>query len=150
MGAVVCLLLVASCSSTVGIDAPEVSGADARTCRRLVDALPGKVADQPRRTSDDGAGYGAAWGDPPIVLRCGTGRGEGFNAFAKCQVANGVAWYVPESQIQGRPVDVTMTTVGRSVNVEVDLPEDYFPPAAAMVDLAPAIKRTVPDVKPCL
>jgi hypothetical protein len=43
-----------------------------------------------------------------------------------------------------------MTTVGRAQNVEVSIPSDYFPPATAMVDLAPAIKRTIRDVRPCL
>jgi hypothetical protein len=43
-----------------------------------------------------------------------------------------------------------MTTVGRASNVEVRIPEDYFPPAAAMVDLAPALKRTVRELRPCL
>ena len=43
-----------------------------------------------------------------------------------------------------------MTTIGRAVNVEVSLPRDYWPPAAAMVDLAPAIKKTVPETHPCV
>jgi hypothetical protein len=153
MGAVACagtLLLTAGCSDTVGIDAPHVSGADAKACRALLAALPSHVSDQKRRTSDDGSGFGAAWGDPAIVLRCGAPNGKGFNAYSSCQVTNGVGWYVPESQIQGKPVEVTMTTVGRSPNVEVTIPADYFPPAATMVDLAPAVKRTIREVKPCL
>ena len=151
VGAVACLLVLGACGSgSVDIDAPEVSGADASACKALVAALPSHVADQARRTSNDGAGYGAAWGDPAIVLRCGTGPGQGFRNTSQCQVTDGVGWYIPDSQIQGRPVDVTMTTVGRAQNVEVSIPSDYFPPAAAMVDLAPAIKRTIRDVRPCL
>jgi hypothetical protein len=65
-------------------------------------------------------------------------------------VVDGVGWYVPEDQVQGRAVDVTMTTVGRAQNVEVSIPSDYFPPAAAMVDLAPAVKHTIREVRPCL
>jgi hypothetical protein len=45
---------------------------------------------------------------------------------------------------------VLMTTVGRRVNVEVALPSEYFPPATAMVDLAAAVRRTDPQVKPCV
>jgi hypothetical protein len=152
VGAVACLLVLAACSGsdTVDIDAPSVSGADAAACKALVASLPSHVADQARRTSSDGSGYGAAWGDPAIVLRCGTGPGAGFTDTSHCQVTNGVGWYVPDSQIQGRAVDVTMTTVGRAQNVQVSIPKDYFPPAAAMVDLAPAIKRTIREVRPCL
>ena len=43
-----------------------------------------------------------------------------------------------------------MTSVGRSVYVEVRLPERYWPPAAAMVDLAPAVKRATRSLRPCV
>jgi len=154
VGAVACtalLGLVAGCSAdTVAVQPARPTGQDAEACAALEAALPDRVAGQERRGVEPADGYAAAWGDPPIVLRCGTGPGRGFDAFSRCQVANGVDWYVPESQVQGRPLEVTMTTVGRAVNVEVVLPEDYFPPAAAMVDLAPALKRTVPVERPCL
>jgi len=146
----VALLLTAACSGSVSVDAPTLAGTAAQVCRSLVRTLPDSVADQPRRKVDDHGGYAAAWGDPAIVLRCGVPTPKGFDAFATCQVANGVGWYIPESQIQGRPVDVLMTTVGRRVNVEVALPSQYFPPATAMVDLAAAVRRTVPQTRPCV
>jgi hypothetical protein len=142
--------MATGCSDTVSVNAPPVSGADARACRSLVRALPDSVADQPRRPVDDNGAYAAAWGDPEIVLRCGVPTPMGFDKFATCQVTNGVAWFIPESQTQGRRVDVVMTTIGRSQNVEVAIPSDYFPPANAMVDLAAAVKRTIREEKPCL
>jgi hypothetical protein len=144
------LLLTAGCSDTVSVNAPPVTGADARACRALLRALPDAVADQPRRPVADKDGFAAAWGDPPILLRCGVPKPAGLDKFATCQVANGVAWFIPESQSQGDPVDITMTTVGRRQNVQVALPSDYFPPANAMVDLASALKRTIRETKPCL
>ena len=153
VGAVVCtavLLLSAACSDTVSVDAPAVTGADAEACRALVGALPGHVADQPRRDVQAGQGFGAAWGDPAIVLRCGVPMPKGFDKFATCQVTNGVGWFIPESQQTGKPVDIVMTTIGRAQNVEVRIPAAYFPPANTMVDLAAAVKRTVREVKPCL
>ena len=145
VGAVVCtavLLLSAACSDTVS--------ADAEACRALVGALPDHVADQPKREVDTGKGFGAAWGDPAIELRCGVPTPKGFDKFATCQVTNGVGWFIPESQQTGKPVDIVMTTIGRAQNVEVRIPADYFPPANTMVDLAAAVKRTVREVKPCL
>jgi hypothetical protein len=142
--------MATGCSDTVSVNAPPVSGADARACQSLVRALPDSVADQPRRPVDDNGAYAAAWGDPEIVLRCGVPTPRGFDKFATCQVTNGVAWFIPESQTQGRRVDVVMTTIGRSQNVEVAIPSDYFPPANAMVDLAAAVKRTIREEKPCL
>jgi hypothetical protein len=127
-----------------------VSGKTARACAALVDALPDEVADQPRRDVDSGDGYGAAWGDPAIELRCGVPRPDGFGRASECQSVNGVDWYVPESQQTGRPEDITMTSVGRAEYVEVRVPQQYFPPASAMVDLGPAVRRTIRSVRPCV
>ena len=155
-GAVACLvagLLASGCSGsapgTADLDAPAVSGADRRTCAALVDALPDRVADQPARDVE-GTGYAAAWGDPAIELRCGVPRPAGFEDFAQCQNANGVDWYIPTSQLDGEPTDITMTVVGRATYVEVRLPERYWPPVTAMVDLGGAVKRTDRKVRPCL
>jgi hypothetical protein len=144
------LLMAAGCSDTVSVDAPHLSGADARACADLVDALPGSVDDQPSRKVDVEHGYAAAWGDPAIELRCGVPTPKGLDEFAACQEVNGVGWFIPESQQSGKPTDITMTTVGRAQNVEVRIPEDYFPPANTMVDLGNAVKRTIRQVRPCV
>jgi hypothetical protein len=145
------LPLLGGCSGTVSLDdAPALTGADARACAALVKALPDRVSDQQRREADTGDGYAAAWGDPAIELRCGVPKPAGLTAASACQTTDGVDWYVPPSQITGRPTDVTMTTVGRAQYVEVRVPADYFPPAASMVDLAPAVKSTIRSVRPCL
>ena len=135
-------------SGGVHVDAPAVRGAEARACTALVDGLPDHVTDQSRRTVH-GTGYAAAWGDPAIVLRCGVRRPAGLDAFASCQVVDGVGWFIPEAQQTGRPHDITMTTVGRAEYVEVRLPARYWPPAAAMVDLARAVKQSIPERQPC-
>jgi hypothetical protein len=153
-GAVACALasvaLAAGCSDTVSIDAPSLSGADARACAALVAELPDAVADQSGREVDAGDGYAAAWGDPAIELRCGVPRPEELTPTAACEVANGVGWFVPEEQQTGGPADITMTTVGRAQYVEVQVPDEYFPPVTAMVDLGPALKQTIRSVRPCV
>jgi hypothetical protein len=151
VGALACLgLATAGCSSIkVSVDSPTLSGTDASVCRKLVNAAPQHVSEAVRRPVSPRDAYAAAWGDPPIVLRCGVGRPKGFDKFSTCQVTDGVGWYIPEDQITGSPTRIVMTTVGREPNVEVRIPADYFPPAATMVDLASAIKRTVPEVSPC-
>jgi hypothetical protein len=132
------------------VDAPATSGADARACAALLEALPSRVADQPERAVDAGRGYAAAWGDPAIELRCGVPAPRGLTLSSTCQVTNGVGWFIPEDQQSGRAVAVTMTTVGRAQNVEVRIPAEYFPPATTMVDLAPALRRTIREVRPCV
>jgi hypothetical protein len=115
-----------------------------------VKALPDEVDGAARRKLKPTDAPAAAWGDPAIVLRCGVPMPREFDRFSTCQEADGVGWFIPEEQITGRPEPITMTTIGRAVNVEVSLPTEHFPPAAAMVDLAPAIKRTVPETRPCV
>jgi hypothetical protein len=143
-------VLLTGCSGSLAVDAPATSGADAEACKALVAALPGRVADQPARKVDPGPGYAAAWGDPAIELRCGVPTPAGFEATSRCQVTNGVGWFIPDRQQTGEPGAITMTTVGRAQNVEVRIPADYFPPATTMVDLAPALRRTIRDVRPCV
>jgi hypothetical protein len=154
-GAVACLGLLAAglsgCGSeSVAVDSPDLRGADAAACRALVDALPDSVSDQKRRPVDPEDAYAAAWGDPAIVLRCGVAKPAGLDKLSTCQVANGVGWFIPEDQITGKPEDIVMTTVGRTQYVEVRIPADDWPPAAAMADLAKAVKSSTREVRPCL
>ena len=151
-GVVVCLTVTLSgCSAgPVEVTTPRLAGDAAETCRALVAALPSTVDGQARREVEPPGAYAAAWGDPAIVLRCGVPQHPDFDDFAACQETNGVGWFVPEDQISGEPEPITMTTIGREQNVEVRLPEDRWPPANAMVDLAQAIKATVPEVDGCV
>ena len=152
-GAVACLALVGvlvGCTpGSVSVDTPDLSGADETACTNLVDALPDAVSDKERRPVDPEDAYAAAWGDPAIVLRCGVPAAQGFDDTATCQLVNGVGWFVPQEQIEDQSADVVMTTIGRTQNVEVTIPAGYRPPAAAMVDLAPAVKRAIREIKPC-
>lgn len=139
---------LAACSpATVTIPAPELDAAETTACAALVDALPARLVGQDRRSPD--VDHGAAWGDPVIVLRCGVDEPAGFDELATCQVVNDVAWYIPEEQVTGAPVDILMTTVGRRPGVEVALPAEYFPPAAAMAQLSDALTATTTEVERC-
>jgi hypothetical protein len=129
--------LLAGCA--VGVDAPDVGARTRTACASFTAALPYRLSDQRSRSVDDDE-LGAAWGDPAIVLRCGVGRAKGFTRFSSCQETNGVDWFVPEDQLGDHPVEVLMTTIGRSPRIEVRVPASYWPPTAAMVDLAPTIK----------
>jgi len=142
------LLLVVACSpGPVEITAPALDADERAACADLVRALPPRLVGQERRGPD--VTHGAAWGDPAVVLRCGVDEPAGFDELSTCQVVNDVAWFIPEEQVTGEPVDILMTTVGRQPNVEVALPEDYFPPAAAMAQLSDARTAHSTEVEPC-
>jgi hypothetical protein len=120
------------------------AGDEREACRALLDAVPASVADQPARETDPEDGWGAAWGDPAIVLRCGVEPPEGFDAVATCTSVEGIDWYIPDSEPTEPPEaegGVTMTTVHREPAVEVRLPDEHWPPAATLVDLADTIRQ---------
>jgi hypothetical protein len=144
-------LTTAGCApGPVAVDSPAVPAGQAAACRDLVDALPDRVADQERRAVEPDDGLTAAWGDPALVLRCGVGRPAGFDQVSPCQVVDDVGWFLPESAITGEPTDLVLTVVDRSPRVELFVPEEYYPPAAAMVDLAPAVTGAIEQTRPCL
>jgi hypothetical protein len=145
-------LLLAGCGSDdVHVGDYDVSTAGRAACPTFLEALPEQVSDQPSRAVT-GSPYAAAWGEPgeaAIVLRCGVGTPTGFTKFSSCQRANGIDWFVPESQIEDQRADVLMTTIGREPAVEVLVPARYRPPVPAMVDLEQAIKAHTTETTPC-
>jgi Protein of unknown function (DUF3515) len=139
---------LAGCDSEpVEISSTTPATADLDRCRHLIDAVPETVSDEHRREVTPDDALGAAWGDPAIVLTCG-GTWQ-VPAAANCQEVDGVDWYAPESQFADQDADVVLTTIGYSPVVRVEVPARYRPPAAAMVDLAPAIKKTLKHVSAC-
>ena len=129
---------------------PEPTGGDASTCAALLEALPDTVDGAERREVEPADAPAAAWGHPAIVLRCGVEMPEEYDDYATCHETNDVGWFIPDELVTGSPEAITMTTIGRDVNIEVALPVEHFPPASAMVDLADAIKQTTEEIDGCV
>ncbi|HET7735395.1 MAG TPA: DUF3515 domain-containing protein [Nocardioidaceae bacterium] len=129
-GAVACL---AACSSPVPIDSPPLAGDEERACQKLVDALPERVGDQDRR--DVEGGLGAAYGDPPIVVRCGVELPD--ELLTSCFAVNGIDWYVDEADDA-----VVALTAGREPSVEVRVPASYGASNAALVDVTAIVESS--------
>jgi hypothetical protein len=145
----VALLPLAACGSgAVDVRRSEMGAADRAACTALVKALPPTVADLERRRTE-GNTLAAAWGDPAVVLRCGVGAPAEQGKFAGCQTVNGVDWFAPDSATTDQSSDVTLTTVGREPRVELFVPAEHRPPAAALVDVGPAVKAHSRSVRPC-
>lgn len=121
------VLAVAGCASAVDV-APAPHAADP-ACARVMVALReagfAELADRPRR--DTSAQSTAAWGDPPVVLRCGV-EPPGPTTDA-CLRVDSVDWVVREDDEQ-----TVFTTYGRVPAVEVSVPASD--PAGADVVLA--------------
>ncbi len=101
---------------------PQASGSpDAATlCRALLSALPAELDGHPRRPTTGDPERVAAWGDPPIVLRCDTGERVEPTGTAQVLTVNGVEWTYDEAG-----GTVVWRSVGRAVTVEVTVPEAH-------------------------
>ncbi|MGZ8744879.1 MAG: DUF3515 domain-containing protein [Nocardioides sp.] len=153
-GVVACavVLLAGGCSSgPPEIDTSELSAADARTCRGFVASLPDTLAGEESVEVAGDDEYGAAWGDPAIVLTCGAAIPEEFDELSSCVEASGVGWFVPEAEQDDQSSDVTWTAVGHRPVVRVDVPDDYRPEGAAAVlaELAEPVGEHLDLVQPC-
>jgi hypothetical protein len=96
---------------------PALSAAAQRACQDLISALPTDLGDLPARPVDSPSPYVAAWGEPPVTLRCGVARPPSFIATADVQQINGVSWFA-----ERRGPTTAWTVVDRPVYVEVIAP----------------------------
>jgi Protein of unknown function (DUF3515) len=138
----------------VHVSTPSVAGSIRAQCSRLVDALPQHVVGKDRRDVTPAGALAGAWGDPPVVLRCGVPRPAALRPTSYCFEIDHVGWLATQ---HGKAVSVTspvqgtldFTTIGRSVYVEVSVPDAYAPQADALADVAGAVAKTTRLVQPC-
>ena len=133
-----------ACSAVVSVPDPASTGESEGVCTALMADLPATVLDGKRRKVEPGR-HSAAWGDPPITLRCGVDKPPGLSAASACYEVNGVGWFAEEAS-----GGYLFTTIGRTAYVEVGVPSEYAPEANALVDLAATVNSHDPLVKPCL
>ncbi len=129
--------LLSGCATPVALDPPTPP---AEACKVLADQLPDRVDGQERRPTTPASAATAAWGDPPISLRCGVPTPAAYTPGVQLVTVNGVDW-LPEQLSSG----VRFTSHGRLANVEVTVPAAYRPEADALTDLSPVIRSVIPQ-----
>ena len=136
-------LLLAGCQGgTVHVDAYPTTKRSALDCAAMFGDLPQSVAGQRRRLVD--GKLAGAWGDPPIVLRCGVEKPRELKPTSACHEVDGVGWFA-EKQSDGW----LFTTIGRKHYASLEVPYDYEPAADALADIADTVARHLPVVKRC-
>lgn len=135
--------LISACSYGVTVDAYPTTPGTAKNCDALYADLPNKVADQSRR--DVKSTNAAVWGDPQIILRCAVEEPAELTRSSRCDDVDGVGWF-SEEIADG----YLFTTIGREFFISIEVPHDYEPPADALVDLAPSVRKHDPEVQPCV
>lgn len=124
----------------VPVSAPPGSAEADRSCPPLVAALPLRLHELLARPVSSSSPFVQAWGEPPVLLRCGVARPAGFVVGAANVVAvNGVTWFVQ----QGRDRTV-WTVVDRAVYVEVSVPNQYA--SAPIPPVSDAVTQALPGV----
>lgn len=134
------LAVLAGCSRDVAVTPPTPSPGAASVCDSLAAALPATVGGAARRTVVPATTATAAWGDPPVVLRCGVPAPAALSATSLLTTVDGVDWFAEQLT-----AGVLLTATGRSVLVQVAVP-DAYEPAAVLTDLAGAVRDTDPAV----
>ncbi|WP_017580711.1 DUF3515 domain-containing protein [Nocardiopsis valliformis] len=128
-------LVTAGCGTqTVQMQPPETDGQTAEACAALVADLPDTLLGADRATVQPESEIMAAWGDPPIGLRCGVPRPSTLNMESELLEVNDVAWF-------GQPEDepTLYTAVEREAYVELTVPPSYGAPAPALNTLSDLI-----------
>ncbi len=146
------LVLLSACTGgPVQIEDPGASALDRAACETFLEAVPDRLASQEQRAVAPADALGAAWGDPAITLTCGVSLPDDFDAFATCEEANGVGWFVSSAEREDQESDVTFTAAGFRPIVQVHLPASYRPEGAAAVisQLAEPVRDHLTLVQPC-
>jgi hypothetical protein len=112
----------------------------AAICRALVARLPDDVGGLPRRSVTAGPEQNAAFGDPAILLSCGTAKPT-IPQDAQLLGLSDVCWFAQE-----RGEETLWQTVDRQVPLQVVVPKTAD--GAWLVNLSAPIVATVPATDP--
>jgi hypothetical protein len=128
----------------VTVAAPPSDASAVAPCTKVLEQLPTSLSDLPARVvhPQPDSPFVVAWGDPPIVLRCGVARPAGLHASSSADTitSDGVVFLVGD-QTNG---DNAFTAVDRDVYVEVTVPTSYDQPPLG--PLADAIAKALPAI----
>jgi len=119
-------------------------GADTAACRAFMLALPADLGTFRGRAVDGGGPGVAAWGDPPVILRCGLETPEDLTCSSSLIQVNKVSWLV----LTASGLDqTTYLAVDRSVRIAVTAPDGTSPDAIGQI--SDVVAAALPGRPPC-
>jgi hypothetical protein len=132
-------VVLAACTPPVAVPAPTPPPEQVNACTAFTSALPDELSTVgPRREVDPESPLTAAYGDPPVGIRCGIPTPAALAPTSELVTVDGVDWF-PE-QLTGGWI---MTTVGLRSEVEITVPEEQGPAPSVAADLSPTITATL-------
>lgn len=128
---VILVVVLSGCAAPVAVPVPQPSES---VCAESEALLPAAIRGQERRSTEPASDLTAAWGDPPVVWRCGVGEPPGLQPDSSLIEINGITWFAEELSAGYR-----FTTLDLLADVEVTVPDAYSPEAEVIVLLTPAL-----------
>jgi len=136
-GAIICLSCVtAACGRQVAVTPVEPLNP---RCAEVVASLPNTIDGAGLRPTRPESASTAAWGEPPIVFRCGVARPDALEPTSALVEVNGIAWF-PETLTAGTAFTaVEWPSADDPVYLEIAVPQDYPAPANVLADVSPIL-----------
>lgn len=139
-GGVLCAAALSGCSSAVEVTAPPHASSSA--CAAAADRWPATVSGKGRVDTTADTGAVRAWGDPPVIARCGlSALGP---TTEQCLDVDGVDWVVRQASD-----GAVFTTFGRDPAIEVLVPRAYAPEPLLLPAFGPAARALPSNGRTC-
>jgi hypothetical protein len=128
------------------VPAPPLAAAHAAECTMVLAQLPVGLAGLPPRVVHPrpDSPYVVAWGDPPVILRCGVARPADLHPGSSAQFFLGGNEAGPWYDVTVSGHSNVWTTVDRAVYVQISVPASYH--ATPLPALSRAIAAALPAV----
>lgn len=136
--------VLAACAQPVEVAAPGSPAPDVlAACSEFTTSLPAELSTVgERREVTPESELTAAYGDPPVGVRCGVAAPNVLEPTSTLVTVEGIDW-LPEELTGGW----RLTSVGRTANVEITVPAEQGPAPSVAADLASTIVATLPAVE---
>ncbi len=132
--------LLVGCARSVEIAVPTPQPDEVEPCSAFTAALPPSLSTVgERRDVTPDSALTAAYGDPPVGIRCGVPVPEALGPTSTLVTVDDLQWFPEELSAGWR-----MTSIGRAANVELTVPAEQGPAPSVAADLAPTIAATLP------
>jgi hypothetical protein len=139
-GGLLCAWALAGCSSAVEVTAPPQAGTAA--CTAAASHWPATISGRERVETTAGTDAVAAWGDPPVIARCGVSALGPTTE--QCLDVDGIDWVVREASD-----GAVLTTFGRDPAIEVLVPDAYAPEPLLLPAFAEAARALPSNGRTC-
>ncbi len=139
--AALCGATLLGCARPVAVEPPPTAPPDVvALCTAFGAALPQELSTVgERREVTPDSPLTAAYGDPPVGVRCGVPEPGALTADALLVTVDDIDWFAEELSAGWR-----LTTVGRTPAIEITVDEVHGPAPSVAADLTAAISATIP------